>query len=324
MRRAANPSAFPTQASPATPIDVHYLNTIRTEIIVLAVTILLLVSQLVLIIWLFAWPRERSAARQKGENKEQRFGQQPPDDATKKPVITLNDGNEDLYNENNKHSQSQSNAWDSHATSDDQGQHHQIRRRRRRSSGAIDTPHFSPTAATELADLRSHLSSPDAESSSSRSSKDYVRKTFRDVGLMAATALALPLGPSSPRRFRSSPSSPDTDEGSEGTGSSNGIGGAAGFAQEMGFLSARLSPRSPRPGPVSRKTISAIMEGENKKDHQMGVEEEEQESTSSPDLVGSFDDPLGVNRRPSTLLVGNTMAPYEEEEARRRRRSGTR
>lgn len=86
----------------------------------------------------------------------------------------------------------------------------------------------------------------------------------------------------------------------------------------MGFLPARVSPRSPRPGPVDRTALSAIVGGKRKKSWEVPEEGDEQ-SNSPPHLAESFKDPLGVNRGTSALLGEHDVAPYQGEEPRVRR-----
>lgn len=153
-------------------------------------------QQLVLVIWLFARPQANAAAPQQREGGEQRLDDGSSANLIRRPMIAINDGDEGLYNANRP-----SSTWNSYPATDDPQHHCQLRRRRRPSSGAHDYPDSTPAIATEMANFRSHLSSPDPEYSSSHSARDTVHKTFRDAHVtIIATTTANPTWQSCCRR----------------------------------------------------------------------------------------------------------------------------
>lgn len=309
MGQPAAPAPSPTGA-PSTPVDQTTLNANRTEILVLAIGILFLVSQLVLVIWLLARPRPHARPREADQRAITWAA------LNTKPTITLNDDDHDAddgdhhVRESRQHGVRRSSTWNGRsviATGDD-GHHLLLRRRRRRKSSGN---------GLELADLRSPLSSPETDSDwdSSDHHGGRVGKGCRDVGLVAA-ALAMPIVPLSPRRVRSPPPGRSTPQNGPSSKSD-------GLAREMASLPAGLSPRSPRVVPVDQATMSAILNGERDQEAEVGTPPVSPAVEGGRELASEFEDPLGVNRRVTGFRDEND-ASLDGERPRGRKRADTR
>lgn len=291
MGQPAGPTTSSARTPTATaPVDQHALHVNQTEILVLAIGILFLVSQLVLIIWLFVRPSARRDSTQRNVALTARGA---------KPTRALNDdendGVEGLPTCKRDLRQSSTSSGRSRLAAEDGHLH----RQRRRSSGF------------EMADLRSPFSSPETDSGSSDCGS--VRSSFREIGLRSAT-LAFSKLPQSPRRLWSPLGSPGTESDSS---SGNGR------APELGRLPVDLSPRSPRVVPIDQATISAILRGEM--DRAEGAGTPPISLAAAQDgrkQVGGFDDPLGVNRRGTGLKTEDGRDG--DERPRGRKRSDTR
>lgn len=304
---APSPALVPTTPTP--PTDQQTLDAYHNEILVLAIGVLFLVSQLVLVIWLVARPH---GDIQNGEDKEPRT---IPN--WTRPTIMLSGG--ELDEQYGARKQSEPDELDA--------QYAALRRRGFRRSGTwngrarFKTIRPGPgrrksSGGLELAELRSP---PQASNSEAESASDSYSPGLSDLrrngGLDAAAAQAMPIRPASPRHLRAA-----SPLGSPGADSSdpNKIGG---------LLPARLSPRSPRVMPIDRKTISAILEGEKlrkaKRAPASRVVVKEQEEK---ELSGTFDDPLGVNRRASVfeneIAIGSDVSLGDNYNGERLRRRG--
>lgn len=287
MGQPAEPTPSPPTA-PSTPVDQKTLSADRTEILVLATSILFLVSLLVLLIWLLARPRTHT--RREADQRTITW-----EAINNKPTITLNDEDGNHSQQSSQRGVRRSSTWNGRsviATRDGQVL------RRRKSSGF------------ELADLRSPLSSPETDSDSS--DHGSVRKGCRDVGLVAA-ALAMPIVPLSPRRLRSPPGSPPEMR----------LDDPDGLAREMASVPAGLSPRSPRVVPIDQAAISAILKGEVDQEAEVGTPPISPAVEARRGLASDFEDPLGVNRRLPDLRHEDD-ASLDGERPHGRKRADTR
>lgn len=287
MGQPAEPTPSPTHA-PTVLVDQHALNADRTEIFVLFIGIIFLVSQLALVTWLFA----RSSARK--ESPQRNIARTAP--GRKHPLSPDdNEDNDDVIEDRQVRQQGfrRSSTWNGRSRL--AAQDGRLLRRRRRSSGL------------EMTDLRIPLPSPEKNSDYS-SKQGIVRSGFRDVGMMAA-ALATPMVSQSPRRLRSPLCSPGTESDSS---SGNGR------VWELGHIPARLSPRSPRVVPIDQATISAILRGEIDRGEDADAPPISLAAAEDgKELVAGFDDPLGVNRRGTGLRAGDACSDNETPLGRR-------
>lgn len=224
MGEPANPMPSPTRAATPPP-DQKTLDANRTEIIVLAIGILFLVSQLILMIWLFT---PRAFARRPREQRNIEWRPVDPDPTAQDPIFS----DEDDGRLARRHNYRRSSSWNGPCAATLQDGHTV---RRRKSSG------LKPANSRE------------GSNSSGRESS--VREGLRDAGL-AAASLAIPIIPLSSLPFHSPLNSPEPEPESDGSG---------GLVREMGALPAEFSPRSPRVGPINVATMSAIVKRNERK-----------------------------------------------------------
>ncbi|KAJ4413592.1 hypothetical protein N0V82_008453 [Gnomoniopsis sp. IMI 355080] len=259
----------PTRAATPPP-DQKTLDANRTEIIVLAIAILFLVSQLILIIWLFA---PRAFPRRPRKQRIIEWMPVQPGSTAQESIFSNEDDGRLAHRRNHRRSSS----WNGGSAATSQAGHPV---RRRRSSGL--KPADSRTLS--VSDQDSDLSDRDCS----------VRDGLRDAGL-AAASLAIPIIPLSSPRLRSPSNSPELEPESDGSD---------GRVREMGAFPAKFSPRSPRVGPMNVATMSAILKGTQRK---VGTTAVTLPVTDARDMTSRFDDPLGVTRRKSLFGNDNTV-----------------
>lgn len=266
MGQPAEPIQSPTRAATPPP-DQKTLNATRTEIIVLAIGILFLVSQLILVIWLFA---PRAFARKPREHMI--IGWQPMDSDPAARVTILSD-DEDDGRPTRRRNYRRCSTWNgrSVATSRDG---RPVRRRK----------------STGLKPAELHTSSSSDQDSDSSDWDSSLRKGFQNTGL-AAASLAIPIVPLPPRQLRSPVSSPELEPETEGSDV---------FVHKTSLMPAAFSPRSPRAGLMNTATIGAIFQANERKP---GTTPMGPPVMHKPDLANGFDDPLGVRR--CKALFGN-------------------
>lgn len=288
MGQPAEPTPSPAQA-PTTIVDQHTLDAAHNQILILASGFFFfLVSQLVLVTWLFARPSTRRESAQRSVASAAPRG---------KSTLSLGFNDHDEGAEDQQVRQRvfrRSSTWNGRSRFAVEDSH--LLLRRRMSSGF------------EVTDLRSSLSSSETDSDSSR--RRSVRSGFQGMGMMAA-ALATPIVSQSPRRLRS-------PLGSIGTESDSSSGNE--MIWDLGRLPSDVSPRPPRVVPIDQATISAILRGEM--DRAEGAETPPVSLAVVEDgLVVGFDGPLGVNHHRAGLMAGDGR--NGDGKPRERRRSDT-
>lgn len=273
MGEFAEPTPSPTRAS-ILSLNEKTLAANQIEIFILAIGILFLVSQLILIIWLFD-PRA--------------FAHKPREQRTLelRPIVTESVAQNNMLT--------------------DQGDGRPIRRSNyRRSStwngrSAEISQNGQPVRRRKSGGLKSdetHVFSTREHDSDASDRETSVRKGLPSTGLAAATS-AMPTVPLSPRQMRSLLSSPKPEQKSEYSSV---------CVREMDLLPASFSPRSPRLGPMNPATISAILKADERTPGSTSLTSL---LTDARDLANSFDDPLGVSHRKS-LFEKDDSAPINE------------
>ncbi|KAJ4391728.1 hypothetical protein N0V93_005348 [Gnomoniopsis smithogilvyi] len=249
MGEAADP--IPSLIRTATPPPhqkTHDAN--GTEIIVLAIGILFLVSQLILIIWLFApW----TFARKPREQRIIIWRPVDTDPVAQEAIVS----NEDVDQSPRRPSHRRSSTWNGRSTATSQDQP-PLRRRKSSCLKPAGSRNFSAS------DQGSDLSDRDSS----------VREVLRDASL-AAASLAIPLIPLSSRRLRSRLSSPEPEPESDGANAN---------VREIRLPPARFSPRSPRLGPRTMAAMSTILGANERKP---GTTSASSPATDATDLMSS-------------------------------------
>lgn len=288
MGQPTEPSASLTRFT-SFPTSQKTFDASRTEILVIAIGVLLLVIQLALVIW-FCAPRA--------------FARTPPEQRaiTWAPVKNTrathekNDDRPSRSNRRRRHDLRRSSTWNGRAVPADQDGH-PVRRRKSSSvkfaSGGLRRPVvFSSSSDTE-----------DSDSMSGHSA----RRSARHAGFVGA-GLALPMVGLSPRRLHSP--EPELDSGKPREA-----------AREMRLvlpssagLPAIFSPRSPRLGPIDQATLE-ILKGERRKSETVLALPETPYFADQHNMANGFDDLLRVNRRKT--LLGDEDDNFTAEQAPR-------
>lgn len=273
MGGPAEPTLSPTRSS-ILLLDEKTLEANRSEVFILAIGILFLVSQLILVIWLFV-PRA--------------FDRKPREQRTLewRPAVT------------------KSVAQSTNLT--DQGDDRPIRRSNyRRSStwngrSADASQKGKPVRRRKSSGLKSdetHAFSIPEQDFDAPGEARSVRKGLPSIGLAPATP-TMPTIPLSPRQMRGLSSSSKPEQNSEYSSD---------CVREMDLLPASFSPRSPRLGPMNLTTISAILKADERMPDPTSLT---LLLTGERDLANSFDDPLGVSHR-KLLFEKDDSAPINE------------
>lgn len=266
----------------------------RTEILMLAIGVLFLVSQLILIIWLFLLPH--AVARRHAAQRDIAWTVMPR---------AQERGEGDDHQTSRRRGLRRSSTWNGTPVALDL--HGEYSRRRGRPDGI------------QALDLQSPLSSSNAESDSDGGGPT---KDNWDRGLTAAAALIS--NPLSPRYARSPLSSPGTEMESP-TNDPGRMWTELGVVTGSDGIPGRLSPRSPRLQPIDQATISAILRtpgGPAKARAGLPTATPKAGPDNNSSQAKSYDDPLGVKRRAMALLQdrADTGALDTEKLPRRRRR----
>lgn len=272
MGGPAEPTPSLTRTSTLS-LDAKTLDSERTEILFLAIGVLFLVSQLVLMIWLFV---PRAFARKPREQRSLEWRPVVTDTVAQGAILTDQEDDRPIRRRNRR-----SSTWNGRSTEASQnGQ--PVRRRKSSGRNSDEPPAFSI---------------PEHDSDASDRERS-VRKGLPSTGLAAAMS-AMPTVPLSPRQMRGLLSSPKPEQNSEYSSD---------CVREMDLLPASFSPRSPRLGPMNLATISAILKADERMPDPTSLTSL---LTDERDLAKSFDDPLGVSHR--KLLFGkDDSAPIKE------------
>lgn len=259
MGAPAEPTPSPTRASTLS-LDVKTLDATRIEIFILAIGVLFLVSQPVLVIWLFV---PRAFARKAREQRTLEWRPVVPDPIAHEPILGDQGDDRPIRRSNFR----RSSTWNGRCA--EISQNDQTVRRRKSSGLKSDGPYALPT--------------PEHDSDASDRERS-ARKGLPNTDL-APTMLATPMVPLSPRRMRGPLSNPSPDFNSEYSSE---------CVREMDLLPAAFSPRSPRLGPMNLATISAILRADERMPNATSLSSL---LADERDLAKKFDDPLGVSRR---------------------------
>lgn len=224
MGEPTEPTPSPTRAS-ILSLDEKTLDANRTEIFILAIGILFLVSQLILIIWLFV---PRAFARKPREQRTLEWRPVVTDSIAPSTILT---------NQGDSRPIRRSSTWNGRSA--ETSRNGQPVRRRKSSGLKSDETHA--------------FLIPEHDSDASDRERS-ARKGLPSTGLASATPV-MPAVPLSPRRMRGLLSSSKPEQNSEYSSD---------CVREMDLLPASFSPRSPRLGPMNLATVSAILKADER------------------------------------------------------------
>lgn len=258
-------SETPRQAWPTPLLDKKMIDASRTEILVVALGILFLVSQLCLMIWIFARPHAFARRRE----PRPKAATSPPDSRTES-----NGSANDNDSPKPLRKLRRSSTWSGGSLE------RQYLRQRRKSGGR-----------GQLGQIGTPSSSPETESDSDLSTQ----KGIEDMGGMIP-AFAMP-SPAPPlRHLGHSLNSLDAGPATEMKEFD-----PRKVWREMGFIAAAIakpgSPRSPRLNAVDQAAIIAALTADDGGTKAPSPTPAVVEDVGT--LASGFDDPLGVNRKPA-------------------------